>query len=352
MPAPIQTAIGTSATTTVAATFGAAPTSGSLLVAGVMNTDNFATTPAGWTQDAQRGDFGGIQLYHKVSDGTETTLTVTLGGAGSGSALMMAEFAHDGTTAGLLDVSASAGSGTGNVTSQATGTTGTTTRADELAIGCVGWGGGANASTPTFANTWTNSFAQAGTPATRQACGVSLAWRDLVATGTQTTTESVSVTNKMQGIVATFKVNAPPTGQHAAPVADTTVGAWTTDGGGATNLFAALDEATASDTDFARSELTPSGSAARFKFGALTDPAVSTGHVLRYRVGKDLTGGNTMDLTIKLQQGPGPTYTDIATFARNGVDALTTYTETLTGTQADSISDYSELYLLITATAS
>lgn len=217
--AALQTATGTSTTTTVAATFGTTPTSGSLLVAGVMNTDNFATTPSGWTLAVQRGDHGGIELYYKVSNGTETTLTVTLGGAGSGSALMMAEFAHDGTTAGLLDKSASAGSDDSAVASQTTGTTATTTRATELAIAAVGWGGSSNSSTPTFSNTWTNSFVRAGTPASRQACGMTLAYKDLVATGTVTTTEGVSPSWLMQGIVATFKVNAPAGGGDQAVTA-------------------------------------------------------------------------------------------------------------------------------------
>jgi hypothetical protein len=70
--------------------------------------------------------------------------------------------------------------------------------------------------------------------------------------------------------------------------------------------------------------------------------------VIRWRTGKDSTGGATINMTVKLYQGGGNTVgggTLIASFSRNAVDALTTYEETLSGGQADTITDYTDLYL-------
>ncbi len=135
--------------------------------------------------------------------------------------------------------------------------------------------------------------------------------------------------------------------QTLHPSADSADGNWTDDGGG-TALAAAIDETTASDSDYIQSEFGPSSSGCRVKLESSGDPESSSGHIIRWRVGKNQTGGDTINMTVTLRQGGADTLgagTQIATFNRNAVDSLTTYEETLSGTEADSITDYGDLYL-------
>lgn len=135
--------------------------------------------------------------------------------------------------------------------------------------------------------------------------------------------------------------------QTLHPSADSAGGNWTDDGGG-TALAAAIDETTASDSDYIQSEFAPAASGCRVKLESSGDPESSSGHIIRWRVGKNQTGGDAINMTVTLRQGGANTLgagTQIATFNRNAVDSLTTYEETLSGTEADSITDYGDLYL-------
>jgi hypothetical protein len=133
--------------------------------------------------------------------------------------------------------------------------------------------------------------------------------------------------------------------------ADSADGNWHDNTGG-TSLAAAIDETSASDSDYIRSELGPSASACRVKLAAGGDPASSTGHIIHWRAGKDSTGGATIGMTVKLYQGGGNSIgggTLIASFTRSNVNALTTYDDTLSGGEADSITKYADLYLEFSA---
>ena len=140
--------------------------------------------------------------------------------------------------------------------------------------------------------------------------------------------------------------------QLLLPSADSVDGAWTDQAGG-TSLAAAIDEATASDTDYIRSELGPANSACRVKLASGGDPQSSSGHILHWRVGKDTTGGASIAVTCKLYQGGGNSIgggTLIKSWTRSNVDAFTTYDETaLTSGEADSITNYGDLYLEFSA---
>lgn len=127
----------------------------------------------------------------------------------------------------------------------------------------------------------------------------------------------------------------PASVQTAAPIADVSVGSWTTDTGATTGLYAAIDEATAVDTDYIQSSLNPSNDEAKVRLGPLTDPAVGTGHVVRYRYLKDASGEQPIDLTITLYRADGTTAIRAATLS--AIDAVTTGSFTLTTTEADSI---------------
>lgn len=135
--------------------------------------------------------------------------------------------------------------------------------------------------------------------------------------------------------------------QTALPNADSVDGAWRDQADG-TSLFAAIDETSPSDSDYIRSELNPSNSGCRVKLASLNDPGVSTNHSINWRVGKSTTGGDQIDMIVKLYQGGGDSLgagTLIADFTRTNVDAFTTYQETLSGGEADTITNYADLYL-------
>lgn len=83
----------------------------------------------------------------------------------------------------------------------------------------------------------------------------------------------------------------------------------------------------------------------------LTDPLTSTGHILRWRGNTSLT--RNADFNISLYQGqPSPGLgSEIQTWTTTDPgDTETTYTHTLTGGEADLITDYNNLYILATMT--
>lgn len=158
---------------------------------------------------------------------------------------------------------------------------------------------------------------------------------------------SVSTARVSVGMLIALRPYVAPSGQTALPDGDIATGNWTTDTG-ATATFAAIDESTASDADYDQSSLNPvTTDTFRVSLGDVTDPAVSTGHVVKYRYGKDMAGGDRMDLVVRLMQGG----TQIAAWTHTDVPAgFTTATQTLSGTEADSITDYTNLDLVFEAT--
>lgn len=125
--------------------------------------------------------------------------------------------------------------------------------------------------------------------------------------------------------------------QRAAPTSDVAAGSWTPSSG--TDLFAMLDEASPSDADYIKT-----GAAAdvcTVALGTLSDPAVSTGHQVSYRISGDGVSG----IQVELLQST----TVIATWTHDPAPGSpTTFTQTLTGTQADSITNYAALRLRFT----
>lgn len=141
--------------------------------------------------------------------------------------------------------------------------------------------------------------------------------------------------------------------QFGRPSTDTTREAWEEDDGTTTDIFDQIDEVSADDADYIRSALVPTTDAYVTKLTSITDPLQSTGHIVRYRYGKDVTGGAQIDIVVQLRQGyvnegsPGTliasqTHTNVAVFPVAG-------TFTLSGAEADSITNYTDLYLRFTA---
>ena len=142
--------------------------------------------------------------------------------------------------------------------------------------------------------------------------------------------------------------------QFGRPSADTNNdGAWTEDDGTSTTIFSEIDESSADSADYIRSALAPTSDPYVTKLTTLEDPVSSSGHHVRYRYGKDASGGAQIDLTVQLRQGytdegsPGTlikewTHTDIS-------DTPADADQTLSGGEADSITDYTDLYLRFVA---
>jgi hypothetical protein len=134
--------------------------------------------------------------------------------------------------------------------------------------------------------------------------------------------------------------------QSAGPSTDITTTGWTATGGTGT-LASAIDEFPADDADYITSPGNPSGSVAECKFPSFTDPSFSTGHRLDYRVRVRNAGSYTV--VVGVYQGT----TLIASTSHTS--GLTTsfqdFTLTLSGAEADAISDYTDLRVRVTATA-
>src|SRR3970040_1513536 len=117
--------------------------------------------------------------------------------------------------------------------------------------------------------------------------------------------------------------------------------------------FAAIDEVTPSDADFT---FGANNTAAELEVGLsdVTDPAVSTGHVFRFRIAKTddgvVDGGeNEVTITTRLMQGT----TQIAASSPVTTGGTwTTWLRNLSGAEADAITDYTDLRLEFLTSAS
>jgi hypothetical protein len=140
-------------------------------------------------------------------------------------------------------------------------------------------------------------------------------------------------------IDALYASGTTPPGQTALPASDVSDGGWTDQAGG-TSLFAAIDEATASDADYVKSGVSPgSADECKVRVAALTDPAVHTGHDVDYRYGKDLAGGDQINLTVNLYDADGTTL--IATNTHTNIaDGWTDGGFTLSEAEAGNITGY------------
>jgi hypothetical protein len=139
--------------------------------------------------------------------------------------------------------------------------------------------------------------------------------------------------------------------QFARPSADTNnPGSYTDEAAGSSDIFNSIDETSASDSDYIQSPATPSSAVYVTKLSTVVDPLSSSGHIVRWRRGKDVgTGGEQIDLTVQLRQdyvNEGTPGTLIAAKTVNDIaQAFADDSMTLSGGEADSITDYSNLYL-------
>jgi hypothetical protein len=136
-------------------------------------------------------------------------------------------------------------------------------------------------------------------------------------------------------------------GISAAPASDqANPGAWVDESSASTNLFSKVNEITADDLGFVQSPVDPANAAVEFKLASLGDPNLSGGHSVSYRYQKDVAAGKTIDLTVELRQGAVVKATQTVVNIANG---WITGVLQLTTTQADSITDYSDLRIRFNA---
>ena len=129
--------------------------------------------------------------------------------------------------------------------------------------------------------------------------------------------------------------------QFARPDADISDGTWITQAAG-TDLFPQIDEASSDDADYIRTALPTGTEACIVGLSDVTDPSVSTGHIVRWRAQVLNRVDDTINLAIVLRQGASAT---IAT-ARTGAitdGSWTAGSYTLSGAEADAITDYTDL---------
>lgn len=140
--------------------------------------------------------------------------------------------------------------------------------------------------------------------------------------------------------------------QFGRPSSDTTRDNWEEDDGTIVSIFDQIDEVAADDLDYIRTVATPTADVYVTKLTTLSDPLSSTGHIVRYRYGKDTAGGAQIDQVVQLRQAyvseaaqgtliASATHTNVAVVWVAG-------TFTLSGAEADSITDYADLYLRFT----
>lgn len=137
--------------------------------------------------------------------------------------------------------------------------------------------------------------------------------------------------------------------QFARPDADTTIGNFQDQAGGTTNIFQGIDEVGASDADYIRSPASPVNEVYVCRLSDVVDPVSSSNHIMRMRTAVDQASQESLDFTQQLRQGytnEGAQGTLIASQSRTGVTStsFTTSTYTLSGAEADAITDYTALF--------
>ena len=142
--------------------------------------------------------------------------------------------------------------------------------------------------------------------------------------------------------------------QFGRPSTDTTRDNWVEDDDTTTDIFDQIDESVADDGDYIKTGLTPTSDVYVTKLTTLEDPLSSSGHIVRYRFRKDASGGDALDLLVQLREGytnEGAQGTLIA--SENNVDisgaGWVDGDFTLSGAEADAITDYTSLYLRFVA---
>ena len=189
----------------ITATYGSAPTQDNLLVLVHHYRDDVTVTlPVGWTEAvALVNSKSTITIAYRIAGAAEGTGVTVSVSRDKSQTLHIFEYSGIDTTS-PLDQTAS-NSCSVPTTSCSSGTTATTSVADELVIA----GFGVNGTSGGWDDTWTNSFTEQSTVESTGSAGErsasSIADRIVTATGTFETTEGWTISLKALGAIATFK---------------------------------------------------------------------------------------------------------------------------------------------------
>lgn len=245
-------------------------------------------------------------------------------------------------------------------TTPTSGTTATTAQADALAIAALSHVGSA-ATGIDLPSGYTNLHLVQDN-STRQPGSVD--YLILTATGTQSASWGTTASSPWAGAIVVYKAAAGGgspfslepvapiamtgvlgisaaldivTAQILVPASDVSAGSWSPSSG--VDLYAMLDEADPSDSDYILTLTLGDECTVALQVGS--DPFVSTGHVVRYR----LRGDGSSGITVALLQGASL----IASWTHDPAPStFTTFEQTLSGGEADSITDYTALRLRFT----
>jgi hypothetical protein len=141
--------------------------------------------------------------------------------------------------------------------------------------------------------------------------------------------------------------------QTCRPDTDALVGNYTDNAAGTSNIYTKIDEAVADDADYIQSPATPVNEPYVARLSDVTDPVSSSSHIVRFRYSTNVaSGGETLDLLVELRQGytnEGSKGTLIASKTVAGITGTTWTADsfTLSGGEADSITDYTALFIRI-----
>lgn len=236
------------------------------------------------------------------------------------------------------------------VTTSITGVTTTATQANDLllhvhALYGTDITGATNTWTPDAATTLVAS--SQSTSATARNAMIMMASEAKATAGTTTArVAAITQAGDAQSVVIAIAPVAVAGGQVLTPATDITTAGWVVTGG--TGTFAsALDENVADDADYITSPANPTGAVFETKVTSGSDPVSSVSHSFDYRVRVQSAG--TYSVTVGLYQGA----TLIASVVRTTglTTAYQSFTLTLSGAQADAITDYADLRLRATVTA-
>jgi hypothetical protein len=336
------------------------PPANSLLMAYLVSPFSAAVTATdslgshlNWTQKSSEIFGGECQAEVWIADcpSAQTNMTVSFTGfSGTNCDVGVIVLTGASTVAGQTgdtDVTGSFGS-TGSLTL-------TTTADNSLCFGFAGTRG----STPTPVAGSGLSFTQGGQNQLGQVTGAGSDYCFCLGTTSLTPTAGTNVTVNWTTLSTEFAFTAveilsvpPPTPQTLAPISDIQVGTWTPSTG--STLYQTVDDSSGgsgADADYIISGLSPvSPDVAIMGLTPANNPGVDNdgaNHHVKYRVGKDSTGGDQITVVVKLMMGT----TQIASWTHNNVDAMTEFDQTLTNTQANNITDYSTLRIRVESTS-
>lgn len=203
----------------------AAPTSGNVLIAWA-NAD-ISVTLSGWTAGPSVVDGNAAYFWYKQSNGTETTISFTMGATPWSTHVGVLEYSGIGIP---RDVQNNSNSQTGSTSSPSVSATGTSSSGD-LWIALAGMAESANgASSPSWTNSFVNQQTVSTTPGSRYVTTFVASYQNTSAATVSTVCSWTGGMTDRIALLIAFPITAPPSGvvSHvgSAGVMSTTAGSF------------------------------------------------------------------------------------------------------------------------------